>query len=74
MQERKRTKSFLSKLSTTLMMLAMVYLISACSPKVEIVTPDKPIEINLNIKIEQEIRVKIENDLDKLFDTEADLF
>ncbi|ABC32443.1 conserved hypothetical protein [Hahella chejuensis KCTC 2396] len=36
--------------------------------------PDKPITINLNVKIEHEIRVKVEKDLEKLFSEEDDLF
>ncbi|MEE9250855.1 MAG: YnbE family lipoprotein [Alphaproteobacteria bacterium] len=36
--------------------------------------PDEPIVINLNIKIEQEIRIKIDNALDDLLDEEEGLF
>jgi hypothetical protein len=43
----------------------------ACTPKVEVSVPDKPITINLNVKIEHEIRVKVEKDLENLFE-EAD--
>ncbi|MEQ9209660.1 MAG: YnbE family lipoprotein, partial [Pseudomonadales bacterium] len=31
--------------------------LAGCQPTVKIEAPDKPIEINLNVKIEQEIRV-----------------
>jgi hypothetical protein len=34
--------------------------LTACSPTVKVEAPDKPIVINMNIKIEQEVRVKIE--------------
>ena len=34
--------------------------LAACSPTVKVEAPDKPIVINMNIKIEQEVRVKIE--------------
>ena len=36
--------------------------------------PDKPIEINLNIKIEQEVRIKVERDLEKVFTEDPELF
>ncbi len=47
---------------------------SAVTPTVKIEPPDKPIVINLNIKIEQEIRIKIEKDVEALFEDEEGLF
>jgi hypothetical protein len=38
---------------------------AACSPTVKIEAPDKPIEINLNIKLEQEVRVRVDRDVDR---------
>lgn len=46
----------------------------ACAPTVKIEAPDKPIEINLNIRIEQEVRVKVERDLDKAIADDPALF
>lgn len=48
--------------------------IGACQPTVKVEAPDKPIEINLNIKIEQEVRVKIERDLEDVFAKDPDIF
>jgi len=48
--------------------------LAACAPTVKIEAPDKPIEINLNIKIEQEVRVKVERDLDKAIADDPALF
>lgn len=45
-----------------------------CTPTVKVATPEEPITINLNVKIEHEIRVKVEKDLDKLFSEESELF
>ncbi len=39
---------------------ATAVMLAACSPTVRLEVPDKPIVINLNIKIEQEVRVKLE--------------
>jgi hypothetical protein len=36
--------------------------------------PKEPITINLNVKIEHEIRVQVDDDLDNLFDDEEDIF
>jgi len=49
-------------------------LLAACNPTVKIEAPDKPIEINLNVKIEQEVRVKVDRDLDELLAENPDLF
>ena len=49
-------------------------LISACAT-VQVQAPDKPIVIDLNVKIEHEIRVKVEKDLDKtIFAKDSPLF
>lgn len=49
-------------------------LLAACAPTVKLEAPDKPIEINLNIRIEQEVRVKLERDLDKAIQDDPALF
>ena len=38
----------------------------ACQPTVKVEAPDKPITINLNVKIEQEVRIKVEKDVEDL--------
>jgi hypothetical protein len=48
--------------------------LSACSPTVQIAPPDKPITINLNVKIEHEIRVKVEKDLENVINEKSGLF
>ncbi len=54
--------------------LAALTLAGACQPTIKIEPPDKPIVINLNIKIEQEIRIKVEKSVDDLLRTEEGLF
>ena len=46
----------------------------ACQPTVRVEAPDKPIEINLNVKIEQEVRVKVEREVEDLFAENPDIF
>ena len=48
-------------------------LITGCTPKVQIEAPEKPITINLNVKIEHEIRVKVDKDLDEMFSGKSGL-
>jgi len=51
-----------------------VIAIGACTPRVEVAAPDKPITINLNIKIDHEIRVKVDKDLDQVLSQDSGLF
>ena len=46
----------------------------ACSPKVKIEPSDKPIVINLNVKIDQEVRVRLDKDVEDLIANNPDLF
>lgn len=48
--------------------------LGACQPSVKIVAPDKPIEINLNVKIDQEVRVRLDKDVEDLISDNPDLF
>lgn len=52
----------------------LVVLATACQPKIQIVAPDKPIEINLNVKIDQEVRVRLDKDVEDLISNNPDLF
>ena len=73
-----RTKEVLKpyqSLETTMKqisLLALIMITSACTVKVA--APDKPITINLNVKIEHEVRIKVEKELEDLFSEESDLF
>ena len=40
----------------------------ACTPKVQIAPSNEPITVNLNVKIQHEIFVKVDKDVDALFD------
>lgn len=46
----------------------------SCSPTVKVEAPDKPITINLNVKIEHEIRIKVDKDLEDVFSDDSGLF
>ena len=46
----------------------------ACTPRVEVAAPDKPITINLNVKIDHEIRVKVDKELDQVLSDKSGLF
>jgi hypothetical protein len=56
------------------MCLVILASLSACNPTIKVEAPDKPITINMNIKIEHEIRVKVEKDLDNVLSKDSGLF
>ena len=61
----------------TLRIIALVLaplFVLACQPKVQIVPSDKPIVINLNVKIDQEVRVRLDKDVEDLIENNPDLF
>lgn len=54
--------------------LAVLPALAACNPTVRIEAPSEPIEINVNVRIEQEVRIKIDRELDALFEEDDDIF
>jgi hypothetical protein len=48
--------------------------LAACNPTVKVEAPDKPIVINLNVKIEQEVRIKVDKDVETLVNSNPNLF
>lgn len=57
----------------SLLLLAFIWL-AGCTPRVEIAPPSEPITINMNVKIEHEIRVKVDQALESVFSEESGLF
>lgn len=53
---------------------AVTVTLAACQPTVKVEVPDKPIVINLNVKVEQEIRVRVEKEVESLIKKNPDLF
>ena len=55
-------------------LIALAFTAAACTPTVQLQAPDKPIEISLNVKIEQHVRVSIEKDVSKSIQKRKDIF
>lgn len=53
--------------------LAILFGLAGCTPTLKVAT-DEPITINMNVNIKHEILVKVDKDLDALFDEDSDLF
>ena len=56
------------------MIILAVLLAAACTPTVAVKAPEEPITINMNVKIEHEIRVKVDKELDDILDEDSGLF
>ena len=54
--------------------LAGLAICTGCQPKVQIVPSEKPIVIELNVNINQEIRVRLDKDVEDLISNNPDLF
>ena len=62
-------------MKSSILFLCIFMAVTACEPTVKIEAPDKPIVINLNVNITQEVRVKVDRDLDKaVFSKNSNLF
>jgi type IV pilus biogenesis protein CpaD/CtpE len=49
-------------------------LLAGCTPTVKVQAPSEPININLNVKIQHEIYIKVDRELDDLFSESSGLF
>ena len=47
---------------------------AACTPTVQVAMPNEPININLNVKIQHEILIKVDKELDELISDSSGLF
>ena len=54
--------------------LLSLMIFAGCAPTVKVAAPEEPITINLNVKIEHEIKVKVEKDLEDVFSEDSGLF
>ncbi|WP_457573785.1 YnbE family lipoprotein [Desulfolithobacter sp.] len=55
-------------------LFCLVALAVGCSPTVRVEAPREPITINMNIKIEHQIRVKIDREIDQVLSEDSGLF
>lgn len=46
----------------------------ACTPTVQVEAPQEPIEINLNIRIEQDVRIRMDEEVEDLIADNPDIF
>jgi hypothetical protein len=62
------------KTSSLSILLVLSASFAGCSPTVQLAAPKEPIEINLNVKIQHEIRIQVDKELEGLFSENSDIF
>lgn len=64
--DRRRTSAFLPA--------AVIFVTAAACATVKVQAPDKPIEINLNVNIKQEVLIKMDKEIEDLISNNPDIF
>lgn len=57
-----------------LLLVVLTRFLIACAPTVALQAPEKPLEINLNVKIDHQISVKVDKQLDDVMSKNKDIF
>jgi len=68
-----RGKPQVRTLAAILLAIFIPFMAGACTPTVKVAT-DEPITINLNVNIKHEILIKVDKELDSLFDEDSEIF
>jgi len=63
-----------ANMKSTFFLIVLLSFLVGCNPTVKVEAPDKPIEINLNVKIEHNIRIQVDKDLEELFSEDSGVF
>ena len=53
--------------------LTSSFMLVGCTPRIEVAAPKEPITINMNVKIEHEIIIKADKDVEELLETRSEL-
>lgn len=74
LRQMKRTVKSGANMKPTFLPVLLLYFLAGCNPTVKVEAPEKPIEINLNVKIEHHIRLQVDEDLEGLFAEDSEVF
>ena len=61
-------------MKTVFVILVLLATLAGCTPTVQVAAPKEPIENNLNVKIQHDIRVRVDKELEDLFEEASDIF
>lgn len=59
---------------TPVLLVSTALMLTGCTPRIEVAAPKEPITINMNVKIEHEIHIKVDKDVESLLKNRSDLF
>ena len=62
------------KIVIAMLLVAGTAGLTGCTPRIEVAAPKEPITINMNVKIEHEIHIKVDKDVETLLKNRSDLF
>lgn len=62
------------KYFTAALLASTALMLAGCTPRIEVAAPKEPITINMNVKIEHEIHIKVDKDVESLLKNRSDLF
>lgn len=61
-------------LPTAIVLSGLLLLAAACQPTVQVAAPKEPITINLNVKLDADVRVKLEEQAEKDIEENPEIF
>ncbi|MFD1803504.1 YnbE family lipoprotein [Mixta tenebrionis] len=61
-------------MKTNRLLLVCCGMLVGCVPRIEVAAPEEPITINMNVKIEHEIHIKVDKDVEALLKNQSNLF
>ncbi|MCJ8276475.1 MAG: YnbE family lipoprotein [Bdellovibrionales bacterium] len=61
-------------MKTLILALVTGFVLINCAPTVTLQAPEKPLEINLNVKIDHQIKVQVDKELDDVMTGNDDIF
>mgnify|MGYP000321385286 CR=1 FL=1 len=71
MKAQSRISAGAARLRQGAVIVLIAFLSGACTPTVQMAAPKEPITVNLNVKIQHEIYVKVDKEVDELFDEQG---
>ncbi|MEX0924249.1 MAG: YnbE family lipoprotein [Rhodovibrionaceae bacterium] len=74
MQELKEKRAERPEWQAPIVAAAALGAIAACTPTVKMEAPDKPITVNLNIKLDADVRVRLEEQAREDINKNQDIF
>ncbi|QPR27172.1 YnbE family lipoprotein [Edwardsiella hoshinae] len=54
--------------------LMLALLVMGCTPRIEVAAPTQPITINMNVKIEHDIHITLDKEVEALLKSQPGLF